>query len=158
MYGDPPGSPDPACASLPEGADAWVRAHWDHTPVGCEPMQAGAGARRYWRLSDRERRSIVFMWALPEDPAILPPALRAPHPGIPFLDVAEFLAAAGIPVPRVHAFDLTRRFVLIEDLGRRHLGDLEGLALRQGYGDAIDVLARTHALAAPSGASEPPLP
>lgn len=110
------------------------------------PMPGGAGARRYFRIEFADHGSRVLMHALPEDLAILPPALRRPTPELPFLAVARLLSASGIPVPRIDAVDLGRRWILLEDVGSQHLCDLRGAELAQRSREAIRLLARVHAL------------
>jgi aminoglycoside/choline kinase family phosphotransferase len=114
--------------------------------VALEPMPGGAGARRYWRARFADGETRVLMHALPEDPAILPPALRAVREDLPFATLARFLAAHSVPVPSIEAVDLARRWVLLEDLGSVHLCDLRGNALAQRSAEAIRLLARVHAL------------
>jgi aminoglycoside/choline kinase family phosphotransferase len=110
-----------------------------------EPMRGGAGARRYWRTRSRGGSSAVCMEARPEDPAILPPALRK-QTGIPFLELTEWLAARGFPVPRLYAVAAEQRWILLEDLGSRHLVDLAPEQRILHYREALELLARLHSL------------
>ncbi len=71
-----------------------------------ELASSDASARRYWRLSLPNQRSLIVMDAPPPGEAIAP-----------FLAVAERLRAAGVPVPDCGAVDLTHGFLLLEDLG-----------------------------------------
>jgi hypothetical protein len=87
------------------------------------------------------------MHAVPEDPAILPPALRAETGSIPFVEVTAFLARHDLPVPRILAVDTAERWVLLEDLGDTHLLDLPPRERRLRLGEAADLLARVHAIA-----------
>jgi N-acetylmuramate 1-kinase len=86
------------------------------------------------------------MQALPEDPAILPPALRRSSGELPFVAVSRFLAGHGVPVPAIHALDAQRRWLLLEDLGDTHLCDLAGAELSARSAEALELLARVHAL------------
>jgi len=151
-------STEPTGETLPDGALEWLRSHSPISPETLDDMPPGGGARRYWRLCDSAGRSAVFMWARREDPAILPPALARERSGLPFVEVAAFLSAASIPVPEIHAVEPERRFVVLEDLGSRHLLDLEGEQRRRMHREAIDLLARVHALEAPAGVAPAPLP
>jgi aminoglycoside/choline kinase family phosphotransferase len=96
------------------------------------------------RFADGQTR--VLMHALPEDPAILPPALRQSTRELPFVSVARLLASHGVPVPAIDAVELQRRWVLLEDLGDVHLCDLGGAALAQRSTEAVDWLVRVHEL------------
>jgi aminoglycoside/choline kinase family phosphotransferase len=67
---------------------------------------------------------------------------------LPFLEVGRLLSSRGVPVPEVYLSDLSRRIVLLEDLGDR---TLETLLLEQergqwpgSYRPAVDLLARMH--------------
>ena len=130
-----------------ERVRAWVEREYGSALRELVPLPGGAGARRYWRASFTDGARAVLMHAVPEDPAILPPALRAETGSIPFVEVSAFLARHGLPVPRILAVDTAGRWVLLEDLGDTHLLDLpereRGLRLRE----AIDLLARVHAIA-----------
>jgi len=109
-------------------------------------MPGGAGARRYWRIEFADGGSRVLMHALPENPEILPPALRQPTRELPFIAVARLLAAHGIPVPRIEAFDPGRRWLLLEDVGSVHLCDLRGDEFARRSREAIELLAGVHAI------------
>jgi len=110
------------------------------------PLPGGAGARRYWRARFADGGSAVLMHALPEDPAILPPALRASGDEISFVGVTDFLARNALPVPEIYAVDTAQRYVLLEDLGDTHLLDLPTPARDARLDEAIDLLARVHAI------------
>lgn len=69
------------------------------------PASADASFRRYFRLTWDEGSAIVMD---------APPAQEDCRP---FVDVAARLAAAGLHVPAVRAQDLTRGFLLLDDLG-----------------------------------------
>ncbi len=86
------------------------------------------------------------MHAVPEDPAILPPALRVQSEELPFVAVTAFLAGHGLPVPRIYGVDARERFVLLEDLGDTHLLDLALPERSARLDEAIDLLARVHAI------------
>lgn len=92
---------------------------------------ADASFRRYFR-AHADGVSWIAMDAPPEREDVRP-----------YLRVARLLEETGVHVPHVHAFDIERGFVLLEDLGdtpylaRLTRGDdVEGL-----YGDALAALA-----------------
>jgi aminoglycoside/choline kinase family phosphotransferase len=125
---------------------AWVESRLGERPRALEAMAGGAGARRYWRALCSDGRSAVVMHAVPEDPAILPPALRAPGEGLPFVRVTRLLAGHAIPVPEIYAVCEPERWVLLEDLGDTRLCDLGREERDARHEEAIDLLARVHAL------------
>ncbi|WP_407276101.1 aminoglycoside phosphotransferase family protein [Halothiobacillus sp. DCM-1] len=71
-----------------------------------ELASSDASARRYWRITLPDHRTQIVMDAPPPGEAIAP-----------FLQVAERLEAAGVPVPQRGAVDLHNGFLLLEDLG-----------------------------------------
>ena len=128
-------------------ARAWLEREHGSALRELVPLPGGAGARRYWRARFAEGATAVLMHAVPEDPAILPPALRAQGANLPFVDVSAFLARHGLPVPRIFAVDKRERWVLLEDLGDTHLLDLPPRERSARLAEAIDLLARVHAIA-----------
>lgn len=95
------------------------------------PASADASFRRYFRVLHGEARYI---------------AMDAPPPREdvrPYLDVAARLRAAGLNAPRVHAADVARGFVLLDDFGdltyQAALGPATAEAL---YADALEALLR----------------
>jgi aminoglycoside/choline kinase family phosphotransferase len=129
-----------------ERARAWIEAARGRALQSLVALPGGAGQRRYYRARLADGSTAVLMHALPEDPAILPPALRAEAKAIPFLEVTEYLARHGLPVPEIYAVDRGERWVLLEDLGDAHLLDLEPAQRSLRLREAIDLLARVHAL------------
>lgn len=78
---------------------------------GCEwtltPASEDASFRRYFRITFADSR----------DPLIVMDAPPDKEDCRPFLQVAHLFQAAGAHVPRLHAEDLARGFLLLEDLG-----------------------------------------
>lgn len=107
----------------------WLR---DDVAIACEsivPASGDASFRRYFRVYSGAD-SLIAMDA--------PPPLEDVKP---FLDVARLLACAGVTVPRIHAADTERGFVLLEDLGTLRYGDeLQSDNADRLYRDAIDAL------------------
>lgn len=131
---------------IDEAGREWLARQRGSESRSVHAMAGGAGARRYWRIAFADGSTRVLMHAVPEDAAILPPALRRPTAELPFIAVARLLSGHGIPVPRIDAVDLERRWLLLEDVGNRHLCDLEGDERAQRSREAIELLARVHAL------------
>jgi hypothetical protein len=130
-----------------EGARAWVERSLGAPVAEPIPLPGGSGARRYWRVRTREGTSAVLVHAAPEEPHILPPQLRSPPVPIPFVPVTELLARHGIPVPRLLGVELSRRWLLLEDLGDVHVCDLADPERAERLEEAVDLLGRVHAIA-----------
>lgn len=130
----------------PPGARAWIRSILGAESISLAPLAGGAGRRRYWRAACDDGRTAVLMHARPEEPAVLPPALRRPRAEIPFVEVTRLLAAHDVPVPEVYAVDPERLWVLVEDLGDVRLCDLPPPERARRSEEAVDVLARVHGL------------
>ena len=125
-------APDPRLALL---------AHWLETDLGrrverIEVASADASFRRYFRAFDAAGAPLIVMDAPPDKEDIRP-----------YLRVAGLLEATGVHVPHVHAYDLERGFVLLEDLGSTpFLSRLADPAqVEPLYGDALAALARIQA-------------
>ena len=133
-----------------ESSRAWVESCLGARVRAFEPLEAGAGARRYWRVHTRDPGTrAVLMHAAPEDREIQPPGLRTGTDEIPFVVVTEFLTRHALPVPRILAVDRVRRLILEEDLGDTRLVDLSPSEQTRLRPAVIDLLVRAHAI--PSG-------
>jgi hypothetical protein len=130
-----------------ERARTWIETARGRALAELGSIPGGGGARRYYRARFTDGTSAMLMHALPEDPEILPPALRAQSGSIPFLEVSEFLARHRIPVPEIYAVERGERWVLLEDLGDVRLLDLAKPERAARLREAIDLLARVHGLA-----------
>ena len=126
-------------------ARAWIERATGVRVERLEALAGGAGARRYWRVHLADASTLVWMHAIPEDARILPPALRAETAGIPFVEMTRLLTERGVPVPALVAVDAESRWVLLEDLGDRHLCDLGPHDLEKRLAEAIDLLVHVHA-------------
>lgn len=119
----------------------WLEQDCGLTGFTFAPASADASFRRYFRvtLADGETRV----------------AMDAPPPQedcTPFLDVAARLARTGVHVPRVHASDPARGFVLLEDLGSTaYLDRLATDNVDRLYGDALRDLRTMQAAADVAG-------
>src|SRR5258705_3747549 len=129
-----------------ERARAWLESARRSALAELVAVPGGAGAARYYRARFADGSSAIFMHALPEDAAILPPQLRVSAGEIAFLEVRALLARHGIPVPEIYAVERAERWVLLEDLGDTHLLDLDPRARAQRFAESVELLARVHAL------------
>lgn len=114
--------------------DASLRA-WLDEAVGVrgllEPLAGDASFRRYLRLRT-DHDSFVVMDAPPEK-----------EDSRPFVHVAGLLRTAGVNVPAIHAADLDRGFLLLEDLGSvLYLDRLDAASAPALYRDAVTALVR----------------
>jgi len=118
--------------TAPAGADDFLAAHgWGGAAI--EPLAGDASFRRYFRVRD-EHRVAVLMDAPPphEDPR-------------PFLDVARWLGEHDLAAPAIHAVDLDRGLVLLEDFGdqrMREVIDAEPARTLPLYRQAMELLVR----------------
>jgi len=115
-----------------------------HGWAGCEirPLAGDASFRRYFRLVQSERKAVLMDAPPPaEDPG-------------PFVAVARWLVEAGLSAPAIHAEDLGRGLVLIDDFGDARLREtLDALPDRETelYALAVDLLVHLHAQPAMPG-------
>ena len=90
--------------TLPDGIEAFLSGHgWPGAAV--EPIVGDASFRRYFRVQDGARRAILMD---------APPPHEDPRP---FIAVARWLTDHGFAAPAIHAADLDRGLVLLEDFG-----------------------------------------
>ena len=104
---DPDGL-DPRGAALAE----WLNDTLPSPSYRLEPASEDASFRRYFRVSAGSRTWI---------------AMDAPPPMEdcrPFVAVLGLLRAAGVNAPALHAADVERGFLLLDDFGSRHLLDV----------------------------------
>jgi len=81
------------------------------------PLAADASARSYARVEADGEPPMVLM-LLADDPLKSEEVVDGERPKqMPFLEVGEYLARGGMPVPAVMHVDLSRRSILLEDLG-----------------------------------------
>ena len=111
--------------------------HWLEQTCGSSrftvaPASADASFRRYFRVALDDGSTLVAMDAPPDK-----------EDCGPFVMVAERLSAAGIHVPEIHASDLAKGFLLLEDLGSRaYLNQLDDDSADALYGDAVAALLK----------------
>jgi N-acetylmuramate 1-kinase len=111
-------------------------ADWLRTPLASDrfsisPASEDASFRRYFRV-EIDGRTFIAMDA--------PPPMENCRP---FVHVAQLLRDAGVHAPQVHAHDLDRGFLLLEDLGTTtYLARLDPSNAHTLYLDAIDALIR----------------
>ena len=108
---------------------AWLRDRLATSAVRIEPASEDASFRRYFRVRTGSRTRI---------------AMDAPPPMEdcrPFVSVLGLLRGAGVNAPRLHAADVERGFLLLDDLGSRcYLDVIEETSADALYADAFDAL------------------
>jgi len=107
--------------------DNWLRETVGLADFTLEPASADASFRRYFRVTLPVGDTFIAMDAPPDK-----------EDSAPFVQVDQAFAEAGLHVPAIHAQDLQRGFLLLEDLGSTHYLDvLDGQSADRLYGDAM---------------------
>jgi N-acetylmuramate 1-kinase len=111
-----------------------------------EPASSDASFRRYFRVF-HSGGTLIVMDAPPEREDVRP-----------YLKVSVLLEELGAHVPRVHAADVPRGLLLLEDLGSTHYLSslLAGADPEPLYGDALAVLADIQVRGEPAAWQLPP--
>ena len=108
---------------------AWLRDALGTSAFRIEPASEDASFRRYFRVHAGSRTRV---------------AMDAPPPMEdcrPFVSVLGLLRDAGVNAPRLHAADVERGFLLLDDLGSRcYLDVIEDANADALYADAFDAL------------------
>ena len=153
------GTAAPRLTRLMEVRSFICRAGWGDAV--CTFMQGDASTRMYARLY-RDGESAVLMDSprQPDGPAIhdgkaYSQVAHLAEDVRPFVAVADALRESGLATPLIHACDIPRGLLLIEDFGEKVLGDLvrAGQNMEQLWRAAVDVLAKLRT--APPPASLP---
>ena len=101
------------------------------------PASSDASFRRYFRLKATLPQAVGTGTAIVMD---APPPQEDCRP---FVHAAEIMGAAGLTVPRVHAADLERGFLLLDDLGNRtYLAELDAKTAPSLYAAASEALVK----------------
>ncbi len=110
-------------------------AGWDGARIA--PLAGDASFRRYFRVTDGEKRAVLMD---------APPPHEDPRP---FIAVGEWLSGHGFAAPEILARDLDQGLVLLEDFGDERVRDHLDHAPQDEHGiyrRAVDVLAEIHKL------------
>ncbi len=92
---------------------------------------ADASFRSYYRLADGKNSKIIMDSSLQKESLL------------PFMDMTERLAKAGVQVPKIYEQNLEAGFLLLEDLGSTNLLQRLDESSYQGYyGQAIDEIIK----------------
>ncbi len=109
----------------------WLRSDLGISFTTIRPASGDASFRRYFRI-DRNGESLIIMDAPPEK-----------EDCVPFINIANLLAKAGLNVPRVLQQNLEQGYLLLSDLGTvQYLDRLNAETVDQLYSDALDALLR----------------
>jgi len=113
-----------------EALERWLSEEVGIVRFSLAPASGDASFRRYFRVSLPDGASYVAMDA--------PPGQEDCQP---FVALAEALGSLGVHVPTVHALDLERGFLLLDDLGTAlYLDALDEASVDRLYGDALSAL------------------
>jgi aminoglycoside/choline kinase family phosphotransferase len=117
---------------------------------------ADASFRRYFRVSRGDVDPAA--WAPRADSLIVMDAPPGKEDIAPYLKISSLLEQAGAHVPHVHASDVRRGFVAMEDLGNlQYLSVLKaGRGVDKLYGDALTTLANIQVRGLPASKQLPP--
>ena len=108
----------------------WLSDLWGTRAYDLALASGDASFRRYFRATLAGGETRIVMDAPPEKEDCRP-----------FVDVTTRLERTGVHVPHIHARDLERGFLLLEDLGDRlYLGELDPDTADLLYADAISAL------------------
>ena len=118
-----------------EALNKWLQQECDLDSYDIESASGDASFRRYFRITMPGGETRIAMDA--------PPDREDSHP---FVSVGRKLEAAGLHVPHIHAADLSRGFMLLEDLGNTlYLQVLDKESAEHLYGDALKALVTMQA-------------
>ena len=113
---------------------------FEEATVEIAPIEKGGSDRKFYRIQFS-----------PEQSVILVKYSREKTENQRYVEIAEFLAAQGIRVPKVHFHDAAEGLIWIEDLGERDLWSYreESWPVRRAYYEsALREIARLHQVSA----------
>ena len=111
---------------------------WPKGLANAEKLRGDASDREFYRLRVEGAGSAVLM------------VLAEPHRGgeLPFINIGNHLAAMGVSVPELYAYDEERGLLLLEDAGdftlQEELAGKGDEVYRKYYRMAIDELGKIH--------------
>ncbi len=108
-------------------------------PKEVVPLRGDGSARRFFRVRTKKDSYILI---LPQEGAFGLKEARS------YVTLGGFLFRAGVPVPRMMAFEEDKGFVLVEDLGEVRLYDLAPEYLLSFYPEVLNIWATFPGLAA----------
>jgi aminoglycoside/choline kinase family phosphotransferase len=124
--------------TLPQGVKRFLASNgWGGAAI--EPLAGDASFRRYFRIRRGERSAMLMDAPPPKEDAE------------PFLRAARWLDSNGLRAPRIHAYDMKRGLVLLEDFGPVRMRDYldQWQADEEAiYAAAVDTLVALHELPA----------
>ncbi len=120
-------------------------------------LSGDASVRQYTRLSTGVRTALLMDWERqPDGPPLADgkpysKTAKLAEDVRPFVAIARALREAGLAAPQIHAADLDRGFVLVQDFGDRVVSRLiaDGARLEPIYAEAVAVLLKLRAMTMP---------
>lgn len=124
---------------IPEKLLRQTRLHFprfEDAEVKITPIEKGGSGRKFYRIQFSGEQSIILV-----------KYSRQKAENRRYVEIAEFLAAQGIRVPKIHFHDPVEGLIWIEDLGERDLWsyrDESWLVRRAFYESALEEVAKLH--------------
>jgi hypothetical protein len=148
------------------------RSGWGDAAV--TPIPGDASTRRYFRLAKGAHQALLMDQPQGAETPTAPPSASAEQRHAlgynavarlagadvgRFAEVARYLTDRGLSAPRVLAADTAQGFMVLEDLGDGLFADVvaQGGDEAALYNNAVEVLAKLHAEAAPAAMGDKPL-
>nr|WP_272493063.1 phosphotransferase [Atopomonas sediminilitoris] len=121
----------------------WPQKDWRCAAGRWAPASSDASFRRYFR------------WELAGTSFVIMDAPPPQEDCRPFVQVAQMLASAGVPVPEVLAQDIERGYLLLSDLGKQtYLDVLTSANADMLFAEAVQALLAQQHCAVPAGFAE----
>ncbi|HEY3504615.1 MAG TPA: phosphotransferase [Actinocatenispora sp.] len=142
---DPPATEAPAPGAVVDwAASTWYR---DGAAVDVSPVAAGASSRQFFRLRVADRSAIAFTSPTRQGDYVSTP-YDSTQPA-DWVRVSRLLHRAGLPVPRVLAYEQGHDWLLVDDFGDRdldrHLADAPAAERIPWYVRALELVAHLQA-------------
>jgi aminoglycoside/choline kinase family phosphotransferase len=134
-----------------EKLESLVREYDGRRPDSIEPIAAGLGTRRFYRVRFAKGHPASLIARIEPDeesPAATGPESWLPEPALEPL--RGFLEEAGLPVPRSYAHLPEHALDLLEDVGERNLAEFTEPRRSQLYREACGLVPRLQNLNAPA--------
>ena len=117
---------------------------FEEAQVKISPIEKGGSDRKFYRIRVTRGQSIVLV-----------KYSREQAENQRYVEIAQFLAAHGVRVPKIHFHDPTEGLIWIEDLGERDLWSYRAerwLVQRAFYESALEEITKLHRVSAADSA------
>jgi aminoglycoside/choline kinase family phosphotransferase len=109
---------------------------FEEAKVRIDPIEKGGSDRKFYRIQFSREQSVILV-----------KYSREKAENIRYVEIAEFLTAQGVRVPKIYFHDPAETLIWIEDLGERDLWSYrdESWAVRRDfYESALEEIAKIH--------------